>query len=157
MAPQSGKNMEIAKAIGGCESICIHVRRGDYVIDAKTNQHHGICSLDYYYRCASAVAERTKDPHFFVFTDDPLWVREHLKLQYPMTFVDQNGSREAYEDIRLMSQCRHHIIANSSFSWWGAWLGTSPENIVFAPKQWFAKKSNQDEVNDIVPERWIKI
>ena len=157
MEPLRDKNQEISDLMGSCESVSLHVRRGDYVADTKTNQHHGLCGLDYYVRCAAAISERTVAPHFFIFTDDPVWVREHLKLPFPMTFVDHNGPTYAYEDMRLMSKCKYHIIANSSFSWWGAWLNSNTENIVYAPQRWFASGKVQCNTEDIVPCGWIRM
>ena len=155
--PLRGKNLEIADLMRSYDSVSLHVRRGDYVADTTTNQHHGVCSLDYYARCAAAVSERIANPHFFIFTDDPVWVRENLKLPYPSTFVDHNGPSQAHEDIRLMSACQHHIIANSSFSWWGAWLNKSAGKRVFAPKQWFAAEDVQTKADDLVPGGWNRM
>ena len=83
---------------------------------------YGVCSLEYYQSAVAKVTEKVNDPHFFVFSDDMPWARDNLKLPHRATFVAHNGADKDYEDLRLMSICQHHIIANSTFSWWGAWL-----------------------------------
>jgi hypothetical protein len=101
------------------------------------------------------MARRVSSLHFFVFSDDPAWVRENLRFAAPMTYVDHNGSGRGYEDLRLMSACRHHIIANSSFSWWGGWLGRNPEQIVIAPQKWFNR--TDIDTSDLIPESWLRL
>ncbi|VAX34856.1 Alpha-1,2-fucosyltransferase [hydrothermal vent metagenome] len=145
---------EIAKEIASCESVNIHIRRSDYVSNKHTNQYHGVCSLDYYYQCIEQLVKIIKKPYFFIFSDDPQWVRDNLKTSYPFKIIEGNLDK-GYEDLRLMSLCRHHIIANSSFSWWGAWLNPQKDKIVFVPKQWFAQEDLN--INDIVPDSWTKI
>ena len=99
------------------------------------------------------ISSKLKNPHFFVFSDDIDQAKENLKIDGLITFVDINGIKKGYEDLRLMKNCKHFIIANSSFSWWGAWLSDYRNKIICAPKKWFVKK---DE-GDIVPKRWIKV
>lgn len=148
----AGCNKELAEAIAFCPAVSIHVRRGDYVSNAKTRQFHGLCGLDYYCRCIKEIIIRVAKPHFFIFSDDFRWCRDNLKLQHPVTFIEHNRPDEDYEDLRLMSLCKHHIIANSSFSWWGAWLNPDENKIVLAPEKWFAKSTSGAE--DIIPDRW---
>lgn len=148
-------NQELMKQISACNSISIHVRRGDYVENERTNQFHGVCGLDYYKTAISYVAQGINNPHFFVFSDDPRWCKKNLHLKYPTTYFTNNLGKKDYEDMRLMSQCQHNIIANSSFSWWGAWLNQNPSKIVIAPKQWFHDTSI--DTKDICPESWISI
>lgn len=157
MTPQYGRNLELATLIRVCNSVSIHIRRGDYVTDPQTNRFHGECSLDYYATCISEMSKMTESPHFFVFSDDTEWARANLKLSSQMTFVDHNGPSDAYEDLRLMSQCRHHVIANSSFSWWGAWLNASQNKIVFAPKQWLAAENLKGKSDEIIPAAWNRV
>ncbi|NOX72668.1 MAG: alpha-1,2-fucosyltransferase, partial [Alphaproteobacteria bacterium] len=92
---------------------------------------------------------------FFAFSDEPDWVRDNLNLPYDTRIVSHNGVETNYEDVRLMSRCRHHIIANSSFSWWGAWLNPDAGKIVITPSRWFADPDMQD--HDLVPEDWVKL
>jgi len=148
-------NKKLIEKIKNSMSISIHIRRGDYVLDKKTNQFHGVCSLDYYLRAVKLITQKVSRPHFFVFSDDHQWAEKHFKLQQPMEVVKHNYRKNHHEDMRLMTCCHHHIIANSSFSWWGAWLNSNPDKIVIAPKKWFRDPSINTK--DLVPQSWIKI
>jgi hypothetical protein len=150
----AGLNKELAETIATCQAVSIHARRGDYVSNAKTRQIHGFCGLAYYHTCIKEIASRVANPHFFIFSDDSRWCKDNLRLQHPVTFIDHNGPDKCHEDLRLMSLCKHNIIANSSFSWWGAWLNRNENKIVIAPNKWFTKKIKGSE--DIIPNNWIK-
>jgi len=152
---QDHQSREIAENITATQSVSIHVRRGDYVSNPRTNRVHGTCSLDYYRRCVAWVAERITYPHFFIFSDDPSWASANLRLDYPTTFVPHNDVSRAYDDLRLMSVCKHDIIANSSFSWWGAWLNSNPHKMVLAPRKWFNEGSF--DTRDLLPDDWIRV
>ncbi|PWC56253.1 hypothetical protein TSH7_28590 [Azospirillum sp. TSH7] len=152
--PLAGANLEVARAIAARNAVSLHVRRGDYISDPKVNVLHGVCSLDYYRAAVAHVAARVEKPEFFVFTDDPDWIRTKLKLDFPAYLVTQNQDAPV-EDLRLMTLCRHHIIANSSFSWWGAWLGEKPGQIVCAPQRWFGAYPH--DTRDLVPDRWTRL
>ena len=151
--PLENQNAELAKQINQVNAVSLHVRRGDYAHNPKTTEAHGLCSLDYYQAAIRYVAERVTPPHFFVFSDDIAWVKNNLKIDFPHQYVDYNHGAESYNDMRLMSMCKHHIIANSSFSWWGAWLNPRMGKIVVAPKHWF---SNQTDIQDLLPQGWVK-
>lgn len=153
--PVSKDNATWMDKIASCSAVSMHVRRGDYVSDARTYAAHGVCSLDYYRAAVSYVTERVEKPEFFVFSDDISWARENLKIDYPCHYLDHNRGEESYNDMRLMSLCRHHIIANSSFSWWGAWLNPRADKIVVAPKRWFA--SGTRRLDDLFPEDWVTL
>lgn len=153
--PQTDTNLELAQHISSCDSVSLHVRRGDYVTDAKTNTVHGTCDLEYYARCIAHLTQKIQHPCFFIFSDEPEWAEKNIKIDYPVTFIDHNGPEKNYEDLRLMSQCRHHIIANSSFSWWGAWLGQHQGTISYAPARWFS--SPAFNTKDLLPEAWTRI
>jgi hypothetical protein len=153
--PQDEKNQEITKIIKNSNSVSIHTRRGDYITNKQTYNVHGICDLDYYYNCVNLLLKQIENPHFFIFSDDHKWAKENLKLDYLMTFIDHNNASKNYEDLRLMSQCKHNIIANSSFSWWGAWLNKNPDKIVYAPQKWFNDSSR--DTKDLIPDQWIKV
>lgn len=152
--PPAGRNAVLAEQIKSDVAISLHVRRGDYVANPSSLAFHGLCSLDYYRRAIDYISARVANPVFYIFSDDIPWVRENLLLEYPCHYVDHNKGDESYNDLRLMSLCKHHIIANSSFSWWGAWLNPRTDKIVVAPQRWVL--SNFD-ASDIVPSSWIKI
>lgn len=152
--PMSSRNAALAEQIRQANAVSLHVRRGDYVKNLKTAATHGLCSLDYYRAAIRYIAERADHPTFFVFSDDMPWVREHLNIEYPCIYVDHNQGAESHNDMRLMSLCDHHIIANSSFSWWGAWLNPKADKMVVAPERWFA---NQTDVRDLLPPNWVRL
>lgn len=152
--PLSEVNQACANAITSCNAVSLHVRRGDYVTDSKAASIHGVCSLTFYREAVKLISERVSAPTFFVFSDDLDWARANIKLPGACHFVGHNSGSESYNDMRLMSMCRHHIIANSSFSWWGAWLNSRDDKIVIAPKRWFLVER---DTSDIVPEGWIRL
>ena len=152
--PPDDDNRRMLDEIKSSEAICVHVRRGDYVSIPETNRRHGLCTLDYYNRSLKYISERTANPVVFIFSDDPDWVKENLRPAQKTFYVTHNFGRQNYQDLRLMSACRHFIIANSTFSWWGAWLSDHPEKIVIAPQSWTADSSRMD---DPIPERWIRL
>jgi hypothetical protein len=154
VAPASGLNAELLDRIKSSPTISMHVRRGDYVNVESSNKYHGTCSVTYYERAAKLLAEKTGVKQFFIFSDEPDWVKENISLPYHTTYISHNKGRESYWDLHLMRHCKHHIIANSSFSWWGAWLNPSRSKVVIAPKNWFSDPSASD--NEIIPEGWIK-
>jgi hypothetical protein len=152
--PLTGLNSKLASEIAHTQSISLHVRRGDYVSDSKTGNIMAVCPLAYYRKAISYIAERVERPVFYVFSDDMAWVRQNLSVTFPCTYVDHNRRAESYRDMQLMSLCHHHVIANSSFSWWGAWLNPGTEKIVIAPQKWFA---NQTDVRDLFPAGWVTL
>ena len=153
--PATGKNATMLKEIQGEMAISVHVRRGDYVTGPTASKVHGGTSLEYYADAIKAISAKIKDPRFYVFSDEPEWCKENLKFgSHPVTYVEGNSIDKGYEDMRLMSACKHHIVANSSFSWWGAWLNPDPNKLVYAPKVWFIDPNKK---TDIVPDSWIKL
>ncbi|ABQ25874.1 alpha-1,2-fucosyltransferase [Geotalea uraniireducens] len=151
--PQLGRDKELACKILSTESVCLHIRRGNYVTDKTTNSVLGPCDLSYYSNCIKSLAGNNKDPHFFVFSNDHEWVSKNLKLDYPTIYVDHNNEDKDYEDLRLMSQCKHHIIANSTFSWWSAWLCSNPDKVIYAPQKWF--RVDEYNTKDLLPSNWL--
>jgi hypothetical protein len=150
-----GVNRRIALAISQSPSISVHIRRGDYVSNPKALAVHGICSPDYYHKAIKTMLHRYPNAQLFAFSDDPSWVAQVLKPYYPqLVLVDCNKGTNSHNDMRLMSMCDHHIIANSSFSWWGGWLNAKPGKVVIAPSRWFADGRN---TQDLIPEAWEKI
>ncbi len=150
-----GKNKSMLKRIKSTDNVSIHIRRGDYVRDKKTNEFHDVTKMQFYKKAIELVSKIQDKPTFFVFSDDITWCKKSLNFIEDATFVDHNEQEESYEDMRLMSSCKHNIIANSSFSWWGAWLNDNPEKIVIAPKKWFNDPSIS--TRDRLPASWIKI
>ncbi len=151
----TGRNQELAARIANCNAVSVHVRRGDYVSNTTFSQVHGICNPEYYRSATRRIADLSPRPHFFVFSDEPEWVTANLHLNHPMTVVTGNDARHNYEDLRLMRLCRHHVIANSSFSWWGAWLNANPDKTVIAPARWFAVEGY--DTRDLFPPAWQTI
>jgi len=152
--PLEMQNANLARQIGQSNAVSLHVRRGDYAADPMTTATHGLCSLDYYRMAISHIAERVQQPRFFVFSDDIAWTRNNLTIDFPHQYIDHNHGADSYNDMHLMSLCRHHIIANSSFSWWGAWLNRGGDKIVVAPKRWFANKT---DTQDLIPKNWVRL
>jgi hypothetical protein len=135
--------------IAATDAVCVHVRRGDY-LQPDIAAVYGVCSPDYYRRALALVRERVADATAFVFSDDPAWARTNLDG----VVVDANGPSQAPQELMLMAACRHHVIANSSLSWWAAWLAASTDQIVVAPDPWFA---DGGETPDLLPARWTKL
>lgn len=150
----ANRNAEVAEQIGQVNAVSVHVRRGDYVKNPRANETHGLCSPEYYYAAVQYVADRVEQPNFFIFSDDIAWAKDNLKMTMPCQYIDHNHGSESYNDMRLMSLCRHHIIANSSFSWWGAWLNSNAEKIVVAPARWFSKGHS---TRDLIPDSWVTL
>lgn len=142
--------------IRSANAVSLHVRRGDYVTDPLAATMHGVCSMDYYAAAIAHIEENVENPHFFIFSDDYAWSVENFKhLKHPVTCIKGSEASD-YEDLALMSSCRHHIIANSSFGWWGAWLNPRPDKIVIAPKVWFRNAPKAD-TKDVYAENWIRL
>jgi hypothetical protein len=153
--PLMEKNVQVANQIDQVTAVSLHIRRGDYVNNPKTTATHGVCSLEYYQKAIQYIVDRVDSPCFFIFSDDIKWAKENLNLTFPCQYIDHNQGGESYNDMRLMSLCQHHIIANSSFSWWGAWLNSNSDKVVVAPKQWFA--NDVMNVKDLLPKKWITL
>lgn len=149
------ENLNMANEILGTESVSLHIRRGDYVSDPQTNKIHGTCSLNYYFQAIDEICKLVSEPHFFIFSDDPDWVKNNFSIPFPVQIISFNGSEKPHLDLHLMSLCKHHIIANSTFSWWGAWLSENPKKMVLAPKTWVNVPSRN--ISDLIPDDWIKI
>jgi len=133
------------------DAASVHVRRGDYVSDPEAARFHGTCSLDYYRGCLRELRCRHPALSVFVFSDDPQWARDHFPRDSSVEFVEPHLESPAI-DLWLMSLCRHHVVANSSFSWWGAWLATRA-GAKLAPARWFTDAAGLDD-RDLVPAAW---
>ena len=149
----SVKSKEIINIAHKNESVSLHVRRGDYVTNQNAARFHGIMGEEYYKKAISIMNKKIKNPKYFIFSDEINWVKNNFDLPKGSVFVNHNKS--GIEDMRIMIECKHNIIANSSFSWWGAWLGQNKDKKVVAPKVWFL--DNKTDTSDIIPSRWQKI
>lgn len=151
--PWDANDRAVVERMRAQPSISLHVRRGDYT-HAKNRSVYALCDVDYYRDAIRAIRQRVPDARIYAFSDDPDWVDAQLRAECgPMEIVSHNVGRSG-NDMRLMSQADHHIIANSSFSWWGAWLNPSPHKIVIAPSRWFV---NDTDDRDLIPSSWIRI
>ncbi|OAI07544.1 alpha-1,2-fucosyltransferase [Methylomonas methanica] len=147
------KNLQLINKIESSNSISIHIRRGDYVSSKQANEYHGTCGISYYNEAIKKMSTTIIEPHFFAFSDEPAWAHENIKTDYPLTIIDHNESE--HEDLRLMSLCKHNIIANSTFSWWAAWLNNNKSKIVIAPAKWF--RATELSTQDLIPNSWIQL
>jgi len=138
--------------IENSHSVSIHFRRGDYVENEQVNKIHGVCDFDYYMGALKILNAKYSDLKLFVFSDDIQWVMTNFEIGQEIDFIDTGSDTS---DMYLMSLCKHHIIANSSFSWWGAWLGRFSDKTVIAPKSWF--KTTARKTDDLLPPSWIRI
>jgi hypothetical protein len=152
--PPSSIDQVIIDQIITTESVSVHVRRGDYVTQKAASKMHGACSLEYYGAAIQEVEKRITHPYFYVFSDDSNWAKMNLSFPGPTVFVDHNSDATAFQDLRLMSQCRHHVIANSSFSWWGAWLNPKKDKLVIGPNKWFMDNRS---TSSLTPNEWIRL
>ena len=143
VVPLESEALRLAEMAKNCDSIMLHVRRGDYISNPKAAAQMGLCDHEYYRKAVDKISSTVNNPQYFVFSDDLNWVRENMVLPGEPVYV--SGHMDAPEiDIMLMAQCRHHIIANSSFSWWGAWLSQHAGGRVIAPQPWFAREDTID-------------
>jgi hypothetical protein len=145
---------ELAGRIRDGNAVSIHIRRGDFASNPTTNATHGVCSIDYYQCAIEKISHKVEDARFWIFSDDPGWVKKNVTTDRPSYCVSDHHFNN-YEDLYLMSCCSHHIIANSSFSWWGAYLGSHAGKIVIAPKKWFKKADISTA--DLLPDSWIQL
>jgi hypothetical protein len=153
-SPCSPATARIAATLSSTTAVSVHVRRGDYANQRRTNRHHGLCPIEYYTAACNHMESVVPNPHYFVFSDEPDWAHKNLSFSKPATFVGCNDTDHQYEDLHLMTMCRHHIVANSSFSWWGAWLAESPGQVVIAPRRWVAANLLGDA---LIPARWVRL
>ena len=147
-------NVKLLDQLADVNAVSLHVRRGDYM-SPRWSSYFAKCEKEYYDAAISYVTNNMKSPVIIIFSDEPEWVKCNMRFNYPVIISKDNPDHLCYEDLRLMSVCKHNIIANSTFSWWGAWLNTNPNKIIVAPRTWFAHEQNDD--SDIVPNNWVRI
>lgn len=142
----------IASKINNSNSISIHIRRGDYLLPQNETLYKDICTIEYYQKGISIIKEKCHNCNFFIFSDDIQWARKNIVTEN-IFFIDFNKGKDSWQDMYLMSLCKHNIIANSSFSWWAAWLNNYEQKIVICPHKFI----NTNRPSDIIPASWIKI
>lgn len=150
--PLDDRNSKIRDKMRQTTSVSLHIRRGDYV---NLNSNLPILDTAYYEKAIEYMTSRIANPSFFVFSDDMAWVKQNINLSgFDHEFIDWNTGKNSYIDMQLMSLCQHNVIANSSFSWWAAWLNANPNKWVIAPSQWY-KNDTGMYPDGFFPEKWI--
>lgn len=134
------------------KAVSLHIRRGDYLQPQHWKTTGSVCQLPYYKNAVQEMNKRIASPSYYVFSDDIAWVKKNLPLEKAI-FVDWNTGKDSWQDMMLMSRCRHHIICNSTFSWWGAWLDPRKDKQVLMPERWFSHV----DTPDIYPDGWTKV
>jgi DNA-binding Lrp family transcriptional regulator len=141
-------------------SISLHVRRGDYAENPRTREFHLVCDISYYERAIAEMQKIYPDMHLYIFSDDTEWVIENLPINAPATYISNkflDKSLKPSQELVLMSHCDHHILSNSSFSWWAAYLNLNPNKKVVAPSKWFGPAYEHFNTKDLLPKSWIKL
>ena len=146
--PMNATNAACLQKIKATNSVSVHIRRGDYA----HNDFHGMLAKSYYDNAIRHIAEKTGGLQLFIFSDEPQWVKQNMRFDHPHDIIHFNKDEHNYFDMELMKHCRHNIIANSSFSWWPAWLNEHPEKIVVAPEKWFNQGKSS---GDNIPHNWV--
>lgn len=147
-------NQGLAEAMVSKSSVSVHIRRGDYVSQTINQSIYYQCTLDYYRAAMAHINAHVANPSYYVFSDDIEWAKTVFADDAIQAFIGHNQGEKSYIDMQLMSLCKHNIIANSTFSWWGAWLNENRAKIVISPREWFI---NGRSSKDLIPENWIKI
>jgi hypothetical protein len=150
------QNSDWLSEIKNSNSVSLHIRRTDFVNNIS-HDIHGFCSMDYYKEAIETMHGKVKNPVFFIFSDDIEWAKTNLVITSKCFFISGNTGSNSYIDMQLMSFCKHNIIANSSFSWWGAWLNSNADKIVTAPLKWFKEEILNSNTMDLIPETWIRL
>jgi hypothetical protein len=144
----------IAKIVAESNSVSLHVRRGDFITNPKARELHAVCDVDYYFEAIEKIRTRVHAPFFIIFSDDPNWAKEQIGNHVPCLIVSGHYEILPHDEMVLMSYCKHHIIANSTFSWWGASLNPNEDKIIVSPKKWYLDNS---DMKKLIPESWILI
>ena len=148
----SDHSRKIMHMVEHCQSVSVHIRRGDYLSSANVDNVGSICDLFYYHAAMEYMRHCLDNVYFFIFSDEVVWAAEHIRGER-IIVISGNSGKDAWQDMCLMSKCRHHIIANSTFSWWGAWLSRNEDKFVIAPSRF--SRDIVDE--DLIPSSWIRI
>lgn len=154
----SKKEEAVKREIHNSNSVSLHIRRGDYAEDKRTNEYHGLCSKTYYLDALERLHEEENELKLFFFSDDMDWVKKEFDyLEFPKEYITNNSGRPAWVDMFLMSECKHNIIANSSYSWWSAYLNKNRSKKIFAPKKWFVNQELNSQTEDLIPTSWCRL
>lgn len=143
-------SLELRQILEQMETVSIHIRRGDY------KRNRSMLPLTYYEQAINLINHQLDSPYFIIFSDEPEWVRENLKLNRKHKIICKYDGFKDYEEMLIMSKCRHNIIANSTFSWWAAWLNQNKDKIVMGPQTWFPETARNRGIN-IMPDTWMKL
>jgi hypothetical protein len=154
--PTDERNLELLRRIDASHSVSVHVRGGDYLEPRQRISFGNLCTPEYYRQAIDRIRATVDHPRFFVFSNEPEWARKVLGDGGEMVYVSHNTGMESYRDMQLMSRCRHHIVANSSFSWWGAWLDPRADKQVYAPAKWI-HNHGENFTDLILPGDWIRV
>ncbi len=147
------QNKKLICQMGTENAVSIHIRRGDY-----HNSPFKLLEMNYYQQAINLITEKVLNPKFYIFSNDYNWASENFAaLNIDKTILTHNKADRSYMDMILMSHCKHNICANSSFSWWGAWLNQNSSKIIITPKQWFKNEEYTESTYDLIPEDWLKI
>lgn len=146
-----GKILRIAEMAKNTNSVSIHVRRSDYL--QKTDTYE-ILTPEYYKNAISKISEAVENPKYFLFSDDINWIKKNVEYPKDSVIVSETGAKD-YEELAIMSLCKHNVIANSSFSWWGAWLNSNNDKIVITPTKWFSTEIH--DTKDLIPSNWLRL
>lgn len=153
-----GQNLTLSEKIKNSNSVSIHIRRGDYISNKGAASNFVTCNAEYYHRAIGHIVNVCPDAVFFVFSEEFEWIRENIDFRgYPVHLIDWNKGQASYFDLQLMSLCKHNIIANSSFSWWGAWLNSNDAKIVIAPDKWFKEDAKNKLLPAFYPGSWLRL
>ena len=148
----SKQSKEILTFIQQCNAVSIHIRRGDYLVKCHKDNFGGICTTEYYQKAIDIMCSKVANPYFFIFSNDIEWCKQNIKLPH-IYYVNCNKGKDSWQDMFLMSKCKHNIIANSTFSWWGAYLNENPQKIIISP----SKLTNRGDSPNLFPDNWIKL
>lgn len=148
--PLDKRNEDCVQTLAAHETVAVHVRRGDYLNHPSLG---GICDLSYYQQGLQILEEKLDNPLYVFFSNDMTWCKDNLNVKNAV-YVDWNKGEQSYRDMQLMGCCNHYIIANSSFSWWGAWLNPNPNKLVVSPKKWV---NDEADPAALIHPQWIRL
>jgi len=164
-AEPNQENKTLMEEMSRVNAVSLHIRKGDYLSNNKYKDFFGGLDISYYKNAIDHIQQKVSSPKFYIFSDNIEWCRSEFNNLQNTLFIDHNLGNQSYMDLVLMSKCKHNIIANSTFSWWGAWLNKNSDKIVIVPNNWFQTNFNKKSVykskhydtKDLIPEQWLKL